>query len=79
MNARAQRGAISSANNYQTKGNYIGKNPKWKPDITIPMLAEPRPSSTGKSIVVATTGGFATTTAQVKRKPVLIALNAVIK
>ena len=25
--------------------------------ITIPMLAEPRPSSTGKSIVVATTGG----------------------
>jgi hypothetical protein len=55
------------------------KIPKGNLIITIPMLAEPRPSSTGKSIVVATTGGFATTTAQVKGKPVLIALNAVIK
>ena len=43
--------------------------------ITIPMN-EPRPSSSGKTLVVATSGGNQTTTAVVNGKPVIIGLNA---
>jgi len=42
-------------------------------------LQDPRPSSSGKSLVVATTGGNQTTTATVNGKPVIIGLNAYIK
>jgi len=42
-------------------------------------LQDPRPSSSGKSLVVATTGGNQTTTAMVNGKPVIIGLNAYIK
>lgn len=42
-------------------------------------LQEPRPSSTGKTLVVATSGGNITTNATVKGKPVIIGLNAYIK
>ena len=46
--------------------------------IRIPMC-EPRPSASGKTLVVATTGGNQTTTATVSGKPVVIGLNAYIK
>ncbi len=42
-------------------------------------LKTPRPSSTGKTLVVATSGGNQTTTATVNGKPVVIGLNAYIK
>lgn len=46
--------------------------------ITIPMQ-EPRPSASGKTLVVATTSGNVVSTAQVNGKPVIIGLNAYIK
>jgi hypothetical protein len=46
--------------------------------IRIPMI-EPRPSASGKTLVVATTSGNQTTTAMVNGKPVTIGLNAYIK
>jgi hypothetical protein len=42
-------------------------------------LQEPRPSASGKTLVVATTGGNQVTTAQVNGSPVVIGLNAYIK
>ncbi len=46
--------------------------------ITIPMQ-KPAPSSSGKTLIVATTGGNQVTTAQVNGKPVTLGLNAYIK
>jgi hypothetical protein len=46
--------------------------------IEIPM-GTPRPSASGKTLVVATSGGNITTTAQVNGKPVTIGINAYIK
>lgn len=46
--------------------------------ITLPMQ-DPRPSSSGKTLVVATTGGNIATTAIVNGKPVTIGVNAYIK
>lgn len=46
--------------------------------IRIPVI-EPRPSASGKTLVVATTGGNQVTTAMVNGKPVTIGLNAYIK
>lgn len=42
-------------------------------------LEEPKPSSSGKTLVVASTHGNVATTAQVNGKPVTIGLNAYIK
>jgi len=42
-------------------------------------LEEPAPSSSGKTLVVASTHGNTVTTAQVNGKPVTIGLNAYIK
>ncbi len=42
-------------------------------------LEEPTPSSSGKTLVVASTRGNTVTTAQVNGKPVTIGLNAYIK
>ena len=42
-------------------------------------LEEPTPSSSGKTLVVASTRGNTVTTAMVKGKPVTIGLNAYIK
>jgi len=39
----------------------------------------PRPSSTGKTLIVATTGGNVETTAMVDGKPVIVGLNAYIR
>ena len=46
--------------------------------VTIELEAVPRPSSTGKTLVVSTTGGFKKTTATVNGKQVSVAVNAVI-
>jgi hypothetical protein len=46
--------------------------------IEIPMEA-PTPSSSGKTLVVASTRGNVATTVQVNEKPVVIGLNAYIK
>jgi hypothetical protein len=42
-------------------------------------MVEPRPSASGKTLVVATSSGNQTTTAMVQGKPVVIGLNAYIK
>ena len=42
-------------------------------------LEEPTPSSSGKTLVVASTHGNAVTTAVWKGKPIIIGLNAYIK
>lgn len=42
-------------------------------------LNPPRPSASGKTLVVASTGGNVTTSATVDGKPVTIGLNAYIK
>jgi len=46
--------------------------------IRIPMQ-EPRPSASGKTLVVASTNGNKTTEVQVQGQPVVIGLNAYIK
>lgn len=46
--------------------------------IRIP-LQSPRPSASGKTLVVATSGGNQATTAQVNGKPITIGVNAYIK
>jgi len=46
--------------------------------IRIP-LTEPRPSSSGKTLIVASTGGNVRTDVEVKGKPVFLGLNAYIK
>jgi hypothetical protein len=46
--------------------------------ITIPMQT-PTPSSTGRTLIVATTGGNKETDVQVNGKPVIIGLNCYIK
>jgi len=42
-------------------------------------LEQPKPSSSGKTLVVASTRGNVVTTAQVDGKPIVIGLNAYIK
>lgn len=46
--------------------------------ITIPMQT-PAPSKSGKTMVVASSGGNKATTAQVDGKPVIIGLNAYVQ
>lgn len=46
--------------------------------ITIAVNDPPRPSKSGKSLIVATSGGNQATTAEVDGKPVTIGLNAYI-
>jgi hypothetical protein len=46
--------------------------------VEIPMN-EPRPSASGKTMVVASSGGNVTTTAEVNGQPVVIGVNAYIK
>ena len=46
--------------------------------LEIPLNA-PRPSASGKTLVVATSGGNVTTAATVNGKPVVVGLNAYIK
>ena len=46
--------------------------------LEIPLNA-PRPSASGKTLVVATSGGNVTTAATVNGRPVVVGLNAYIK
>ena len=46
--------------------------------ITVP-LQEPSPTSSGKNLLVASTGAFVMTEAKINGKPVRVAVNAVIK
>ncbi len=46
--------------------------------IELPLHPTPKDSKTGKSKIVAGTGGFATTTAVDNGKPVRISVNAII-
>jgi hypothetical protein len=47
--------------------------------ITIPVNPEPKPSSSGKSLVIASTGGNIVTNCLVGGKPLIIGLNAYTK
>lgn len=47
--------------------------------IRLPLNKTPKPSSTGKSLVVASTGGNVTTAVQVDGKSVVVGVNAYIK
>ena len=47
--------------------------------IKIPLEKTPRPSSSGKTLVVAATNGFTSTNATVDGKPISISVNATIK
>lgn len=47
--------------------------------IEIPMNAELKPSASGKTLVVASSGGNMATTCEVNGKPVIVGLNAYIK
>lgn len=56
----------------------VAKVENGKLIIEIPMQA-PAPSSSGKTLVVASSHGNQTTTAMVDGKPIVIGLNAYIK
>jgi hypothetical protein len=47
--------------------------------IRIPMDNPPRPSSSGKTLIVASSGGNQATTATVNGQAVIVGLNAYIK
>jgi hypothetical protein len=47
--------------------------------IELPLYKEPRPSATGKTLVVASTHGNIPTAVLVNGKPVIIGVNAYIK
>ena len=47
--------------------------------ITIDLVKTPRPSASGKNLVVATTGGFQASTAEVDGQLVMVSVNATIK
>lgn len=47
--------------------------------ISIPLEKELRPSSTGKTLIVASTNGFAATDAVIGGKPVSVSVNAIIR
>ncbi len=47
--------------------------------IEIPIIDPPRPSKSGKTLIVATSGGNKPTSATVDGQPVVIGFNAYIK
>ncbi len=47
--------------------------------ITIDVEATPRPSASGKTLVVATSGGNQATAVQVQGQPVVVGVNAYIR
>ena len=46
--------------------------------ITIPVAADPVPSKSGKSLLVATTGGNQKTAVQFKGQPLVVSVNAYV-
>lgn len=57
----------------------IKETPEGKKLVIELDMNPPRPSASGKTLVVATTGGNVATTAIVNGKPVTVGLNAYIK
>ena len=47
--------------------------------VRIPVNDPPRPSASGKTLIVATSGGNKATTAVVNGQPLVIGLNAYVK
>lgn len=47
--------------------------------IRLPLLKESKPSKTGKTVVVATSGGNQVTTVSIKGKPLIVGVNAYVK
>lgn len=47
--------------------------------ITIPISQDPQPSASGKTLIVASSGGNKETTCLVNGKPIVVGLNAYIK
>lgn len=47
--------------------------------MTITLPVAERPSSSGKSTIVASTGGFQATTTDHKGKPIQVSVNAIVK
>lgn len=47
--------------------------------ISLPLNAEPTPSASGKTLVVASSHGNVATTAVVQGKPVVVGINAYIR
>lgn len=47
--------------------------------ITIPISQDPQPSASGKTLIVASSGGNKETDCLVQGKPVVVGLNAYIK
>ncbi len=47
--------------------------------ITIPISQDPQPSASGKTLIVASSGGNKETDCKVQGKPVVVGLNAYIK
>lgn len=57
------------------KVEIVGKNLV----ITLPMNAPPKPSTSGKSLIIASTEGNKESEIKVNGKPVIVGLNAYIK
>lgn len=47
--------------------------------ITLPLEKKPRPSASGNTLLVASTGGFTRTDVEVDGRPVSVSVNATIK
>ena len=47
--------------------------------ITLDVANPPRPSTSGKTLLVASTGGFKPTTVEIKGKTVSVSVNATVK
>jgi hypothetical protein len=47
--------------------------------IELELVKPPRPSGTGKTLIVATSGGFAATEAVIDGQPVMLSVNATIR
>lgn len=62
--------AAENVEAYEEKGFLI---------LKLPMAKKPQPSSSGKTLIVATTSGNVTTTVKVDGKPVIVGVNAYIK
>ena len=47
--------------------------------VTVDIMKPLRPSATGKSLIVATSGGNQATTATIDGKPIIVGFNAYVK
>jgi len=47
--------------------------------IELPLHSDPQPTSSGKNLLVASTGAFVQTEAKFNGKPIKVAVNAIVK